>query len=150
MNVFCYGTLMFDSVWSSIITTHYLSLPGILRGYSRKRIRGESYPCIIPDTPSAVVPGRVYLDVECRDVKLLDAFEGECYRRTVESCRCIDGSTVNVYVYALRDSCRHLVEDGPWDPFLFASEGIIPFTREFGGFLRQAEQRRFQKQTGTI
>ncbi len=150
MNVFCYGTLMFDSIWSSIITTQYLSLPGIIRGYSRKRVQGETYPCLIQDTPSSVVPGRVYLDVECRDVKLLDAFEGEYYRRTVESCRCIDGSTVNVYVYVLRDSCRYILDDSPWDPLWFAEEGLAPFTKKYGGFARQAERRRHQKRTGTI
>ena len=82
--MFCYGSLMFDAVWSRVVAGRYRTAAARVRGYRRFAVSGESYPAVVPWADAEVI-GRVYFDVDAADVARLDAFEGTEYRReTVE------------------------------------------------------------------
>jgi gamma-glutamylcyclotransferase (GGCT)/AIG2-like uncharacterized protein YtfP len=61
-NVFTYGSLMFDAVWSRVVRGHYRSAEAILSGYRMLSIREESFPAMIQDIAEDQVVGKVYLN----------------------------------------------------------------------------------------
>jgi gamma-glutamylcyclotransferase (GGCT)/AIG2-like uncharacterized protein YtfP len=80
-NIFTYGTLMFEEIWSQVVSGEYIKSPAILDGYDRKMARGKEYPVLYPHAPCSQVEGFVYLDVSDADLEKLDYFEGEYYFR---------------------------------------------------------------------
>jgi gamma-glutamylcyclotransferase (GGCT)/AIG2-like uncharacterized protein YtfP len=77
VNIFTYGTLMFEEIWSQVTAGEYDRIPAILSGYDRKLARGEVYPVLYPSTDISLVEGFVYIGVTDVDLGKLDAFEGE-------------------------------------------------------------------------
>ena len=129
MNLFTYGSLMFDEVWQRVVRGHYRSSIETLRGYARHQVRDEDYPAVIraPDAP-APLQGRLWRAVDAADPARLDAFEGEDYERisvTTES-----GVQAGLYLY--RRSERILEKD--WDPQHFEREGMARFLARYPGF----------------
>ena len=76
MNIFTYGSLMFERVWTVVVAGTYRKTNARLFGYQRRKIRGEAYPALVPGTADDWVDGVVYLDVGQRDAVRLDRFEG--------------------------------------------------------------------------
>ena len=87
MNVFTYGSLMYPRVWELVVSGHYRSLRGTVRGFERRRISGEVYPALVRGAPESAVEGVLYLDVSAADVAALDRFEGEPYARVETGVR---------------------------------------------------------------
>lgn len=127
VNVFAYGSLMFDQVWSKVVSGRYAKVTARLYGYKRRKIRGEVYPAVLPGTNRDHVDGIIYLDVSKGDLKNLDAFEGEYYQKQMAECGLPDGSNVTAWVYVFKEQYRDLLEDEPWDPVQFLEGGIHTF-----------------------
>ena len=62
LNIFAYGTLMIPSVMHMVTARHFRSQKAILKDYARFRVKGESYPGIIPVT-DAITEGIIYFNV---------------------------------------------------------------------------------------
>ena len=43
-HVFTYGSLMFEPVWGGVVAGRYRSMPAVLPGYRRQRVRGPWDP----------------------------------------------------------------------------------------------------------
>jgi hypothetical protein len=142
MNVFCYGSMMFREVWDAVVGKEYLHIPAVLSGFSRRKVSGQPYPCVIESAADNMVYGKLYLDVECRDVRLIDTYEGDSYKRIIEQCRTIEGSTINAYVYVFREEWRHLVENSPWDPAEFSTVTLQDFISDYEGFRKSNPGKR--------
>lgn len=50
INIFTYGSLMFDSVMDALVTEKYSSKKGVLKGYRRRKLIGQRYPGIDPQS----------------------------------------------------------------------------------------------------
>lgn len=128
MDLFTYGSLMFDEVWRSVVGGAYGSTPAVLAGFQRKAVKGESYPALIPGQPQDRVSGRLWLNVNTDDTERLDAFEGAQYRRI--SCELLEpvGRSAQAYLFLRGD----LVDAPDWDADWFARIGIHEFRRSYG------------------
>jgi len=131
-NIFVYGSLMFEPVWNRVVTGKYSKIRGQLFGYARFGIKGEHYPALIEQ--SGTVDGVIWMDVSAADIKKLDSFEGEYYRRSQvfvadSHDRCLDCDT-----YVIADNYRDLLEDQPWDAEHFRENYLQRFIEDYTGF----------------
>ena len=126
-NIFTYGSLMFDQVWSEVVEGSYERFESILRGYDRKSVRNEIYPVIIPASPYSEVRGIVYLDVTADDLARLDRFEGEYYFRQKLEVTTQDMITLPAETYVLKEEYYSILSLQEWDPVHFSSTGIHSF-----------------------
>jgi len=134
MNIFTYGSLMFNQVWPNVVSSLYEKIEARLYGYKRRKIKGEVYPAVIPGRDDDYVDGKIYLDVEENDINKLDRFEGEYYQKEMAVCKLPDESETTACVYVLKEQYRDLVEDEEWHPDWFAKFGIYSFLAEYKGF----------------
>jgi gamma-glutamylcyclotransferase (GGCT)/AIG2-like uncharacterized protein YtfP len=120
-DVFTYGSLMFPPVWERVVRGHYADSNAILRGHARFTVGGQAYPGIVTQ-PDAQVEGVLYRGVTAGDLLLLDAFEGQEYRRIAVELRLSDGTAAQAwtYLYIAQD-----LSDSPWDPEAFAMQRFL-------------------------
>jgi gamma-glutamylcyclotransferase (GGCT)/AIG2-like uncharacterized protein YtfP len=136
MNIFTYGSLMFRRVWSIVVTGHYSTSQARLFGYQRRKIKGETYPALIPGKQHDFVDGIIYFKVDLKDRIRLDNFEGHYYTKIQESFRLSDQQTVRAQVYVFKPEYRGLVEKEPWNPEWFKTSGIHDFMTAYRGYNR--------------
>ena len=149
--VFTYGSLMFDEVWSRIVSGHYASAPATLSGYSRFAVIGEQYPGVIPGADSGIdlgtvsdtaidantvapmVEGVVYYGVNEADMERLDIFEGEFYNRCTEQVT-VAGAMISAQVYVIKPAYQYLLAPEAWDIERFKQQGLEEFIERYKGF----------------
>ena len=134
MNIFTYGSLMFERVWTVVVAGTYRKTNARLFGYQRRKIRGEAYPALVPGTADDWVDGVVYLDVGQRDAARLDRFEGSYYSKKREICSLPDGSRISTWVYVFKEKFADLVEPQTWDPEWFKKKAIHTFMAAYQGY----------------
>lgn len=134
VNIFTYGSLMFERVWTVVVAGTYRKTNARLFGYQRRQIRGEAYPALVPGTADDQVDGVVYLDVGQRDAVRLDRFEGVYYTKKNAVCSLPDGSRISAWVYVFSDKFIDLVEAQAWDPTWFEKNGIHAFMTAYQGY----------------
>jgi gamma-glutamylcyclotransferase (GGCT)/AIG2-like uncharacterized protein YtfP len=130
-HIFCYGSLMFAEVWSRVVQGHYAMQPGWVRGYQRRGVHGELFPCLIPGTDQDCVHGVIYGHVRLDDIARLDAFEGPLYDRHTTVGTGGDQHTSAVDLYVITPHYRALVTDTAWDAAWFATEGLPQFLSRY-------------------
>ena len=131
---------MFAAVWTRVVAGSYRSLPAMLGGFRRQRVRGKDYPALEhapAGAAGAAIDGILYLDVAAADLAALDEFEGPDYRRIKvpvtlrqEAAAGMPiGSEVvaDTYLFVAPDK----VEPRDWDPVEFERERIGRFLREY-------------------
>ena len=134
LNVFTYGSLMFDAVWLRVIGRAHRHAPARLMGYCRLGIKGELYPAVIPAVSDTFVDGRLYFDVTPDDLRNLDRFEGDHYQRKAVECRLPEGNRCKAEVYVFKTVYRHLLADAGWDPVAFEKNSLRIFLAQYKGF----------------
>jgi gamma-glutamylcyclotransferase (GGCT)/AIG2-like uncharacterized protein YtfP len=130
-NVFTYGSLMFDPVWSRVVEGRYARCEAILQSYERKGVRDELYPVIVPSSVYSQVQGIAYLDVSASDLDRLDQFEGEYYFRKTEQVVTSDMTILPAEVYVLKEEHYTIISPKTWDPELFSTTGIHLFMHTY-------------------
>jgi gamma-glutamylcyclotransferase (GGCT)/AIG2-like uncharacterized protein YtfP len=136
-NVFTYGSLMFTSVWQAVVKGHYTQLPASLKGFKRTRIITDTYPVVLPNLTTTILPGVLYKNVSHSDLRRLDKFEGRFYYRKsvrVKICapeNCEEFVTADIYV--LRARFAYLASGLDWNPNQFANRGLKIFRRCYFG-----------------
>ena len=121
-HVFTYGSLMFDDVWSRVVTGRYAAMPAHVEQHGRFAIDGEDYPGMVPRADSRVT-GVVYLDVDSLDLRRLDQFEGDDYRREVVTVTGRDGEVREAETYVYLRADRLL--PAAWEPDAFAMQRFL-------------------------
>ena len=82
-NLFVYGTLKKPEIQRKTIKRVQLGQADTLQGFKRSKIKiqGKSYPIIIPtEKNSSIIKGKI-LSVNKKELKKLDNYEGEEYKR---------------------------------------------------------------------
>jgi gamma-glutamylcyclotransferase (GGCT)/AIG2-like uncharacterized protein YtfP len=131
MNLFVYGSLMFDEVWERVAGTRNAALPARASGWEVRALTVGSWPGLVA-VPGAVADGMVRLAVGPEALARLDAFEGEFYDRRSLSVETADGPlAADAWVVAP----AHLGEVLPerWDRARFARESLGAFLDEHAG-----------------
>lgn len=118
---------MYPEVWARVVRRTPAARRGSIRGYVRRRIRGEVYPALLPADAESTVAGLVYLDLSAEELAALDRFEGEgeAYRRTEVTVALDDGGLIQAATYLFLDPAR--VEETAWDPVRFELEDLAAF-----------------------
>lgn len=80
--LFVYGTLRDPELLSAVLGRHATGLTATAPGFAAVHYPGRIYPALVR-RPGAATPGLVLTDLTPFDLDLLDAFEGEEYRRGV-------------------------------------------------------------------
>ena len=101
-NLFVYGTLRDFGVQKEVIGRAVIGFKDGLKGYreSEIEIEGEKYPVLIPDKTNTI-EGLV-LSVSPRELRLIDEYETEAYRRIKVALK--SGIETWVYVKAENES----------------------------------------------
>jgi gamma-glutamylcyclotransferase (GGCT)/AIG2-like uncharacterized protein YtfP len=134
MNLFTYGSLMFDEVWSQLVCGDYVKRSARLQGFTRRRVHGDVYPVIVRGRDGDWVDGVVYFGVDDADLKRLDLFEAEPYDRQTHLV-VVDGCEKHpADAYVLKDDYRHMIHDCEWDPQWFEREALPIFIGSYRGF----------------
>ncbi len=79
--LFIYGTLKNPKVQKEVVGRVNKALPDILEGYkkSQVKIHGKTYPIVVPDSASSI--GGLVLSVIPEELKIIDKYETDAYRR---------------------------------------------------------------------
>lgn len=134
MNLFTYGSLMFDEVWSHLVRGDYVKRPARLHGFTRRRVQGDVYPVIVRSDNSDWVDGVVYFDIDPDDLRRLDVFEAEPYDRQTHIVVVEGRERRRADAYVLKDCFRHMIHDCEWDPEWFEREALPIFLGSYRGF----------------
>ena len=134
LNIFTYGSLMFDAVWARVIGVEYEKHNARIHGYRRQALKNFTYPALIAGAEEEFVDGVVYLNVSPGDVGTLDCFEGKYYQRIGLSCILKDGSPIEADTYIFRENYRQMLDEKPWDVKKFEDIGIRTFLSGYKGF----------------
>lgn len=135
-NLFAYGTLMCEDIMKDVAGCHLSSTPAILEGYSRRCVRGELYPALLPDNQGRV-NGLLYLNVPDSAWARLDRFEGEMYLRQPVRIDLNDGSTLQAATYVAKPESMGLLDPPDWDFSEFLQSDKARFRSEYRGFARR-------------
>lgn len=112
--LFAYGTLMYPSVISKVIGRVPENHPGLVRGYRRLGVEGESFPGLLPGG-SAPVAGLVYHGLSDEEWRLLTAYEDTFY--VLEKIVVENGKDVlEALVYLVPPENQHLLSREHWQP----------------------------------
>jgi gamma-glutamylcyclotransferase (GGCT)/AIG2-like uncharacterized protein YtfP len=132
-HLFAYGTLMCEDIMNQVSRCRLATVPGVLRGYSRRRVRGKAYPGLIPrDTD--LVEGLVYRDVPDPAWERLDRFEGTLYLRRTVSIELENDQKLSAQTYIVRPEFTPLLDDAIWDYAEFLRKGKSIFQSCYEGF----------------
>ncbi len=133
MNVFTYGSLTFDRIWSLVVRGSYRSQPARVGGFARFAVTGQDYPGVLRQ-PGGQVDGRLYFDVEPADLARLDHFEGADYERVATEAALVQADAAvpvqapaQIYLFRFPDR----LSAAPWDINGFAREGIHRFVADY-------------------
>ncbi len=133
--LFAYGTLMCAEIMATVSGLKPVAAPATLAGYSRYRVRAESYPGIVSD-PHGRVQGVLYSAVTAEAWRRLDRFEGEMYERRPVEVRPAHDGIVLAHTYVVTDRYRGQLERHDWDFDDFLEAGKAAFLEEYGGWLQ--------------
>lgn len=128
-NIFVYGTLMFDEVWQQLSLNHYHKLDAVLCDYIRLKVRDEEYPGIKPSNGNRV-SGELILNVCTKDIKQLDMFEGEYYRRE-QVIVCSGETPYLAETYVFRKIYHSLLTNEEWEVEAFQKNGLPTFLSSY-------------------
>ena len=120
--LFVYGTLLFEPVWLHLIGRAPPLKKGVVYGWSRKAIRGVSYPAICKEEDAFVV-GALVSDLTLTEWEIVDAYEDVGYfKATVDVV--LEQGTEEALTYARPDDlCSDL--SGEWSIEKYLASGAL-------------------------
>lgn len=125
-DLFVYGSLLFDDVFRAVTGRSAVCEPAVLPDHARYRVRGASYPAVVPET-GAETNGVVYAALDADTMAALDRFEGDMYTRERVVVRLAAGQQRHVETYVFASHLHDLLERLPWDPAVEGRAARIEF-----------------------
>jgi len=132
MNIFAYGTLLIPEVMYAVTARKFRFEKAILKGYARFRVKGESYPGIIPVT-DAMTEGIIYLDVDEWSLERLDEFEGDLYQRTPVRVETEEREIRDAETYVIKPEYRGCLSSKKWNVTEFSQKHLKAFLETYQG-----------------
>ena len=131
-NLFVYGALMYEEVWSRIVQGDFCKIKGQISGYRRLAVKNEEYPGLV--VGDGIVQGYIWLGLDEGNLARLDIFEGEYYERTPAIAVDKEGNSMDVNVYSFRKEFLGLLENNDWNVKEFEKYGLKKFISRYVGF----------------
>jgi hypothetical protein len=118
--LFAYGSLMFPAIIKTVIGRIPESHPGVVKGYRRLVVTGESFPGLIRanDGSTESVQGLVYLDLTREEWKRIIAFEDDFYELSGVAVDC-SGEKLSALAFIVPPSQKALLSEQVWNPDRF-------------------------------
>jgi len=132
-NLFTYGSLMCSDIMENVSRQSTPHKKGVLDGYFRSQIHGETYPAIIAQ-PGQQVEGIVYFDLTATAIAQLDIFEGGYYCRKEVIVNCEDMLQVSAMAYILKSEFLYVSYGKTWSYDDFLAKGKKAFLSNYKGF----------------
>ncbi|MEX0937673.1 MAG: gamma-glutamylcyclotransferase family protein [Pirellulales bacterium] len=132
-HLFAYGTLMCEDIFRQVAGCDAARAPAVLQGFSRRQVRGEHYPALLP-VDGGRVEGLVYRDLSDAAWQRLDRFEGEMYLRQEVGVELSDGTALPAFTYIVRPEYADRLEAALWEFADFLREGKERFQRHYVGY----------------
>ena len=111
-NLFVYGTLLSSEITEKLTGKTFETKYAVLEGYKMYCVKGCDYPAIIREK-GAETKGKILVNVDDSDLKMLSDYEGKEYTKIKVKVLCS-----NKYEYALTfvwSKDLHLLETRDWD-----------------------------------
>ncbi|OUS32395.1 hypothetical protein A9Q99_00985 [Gammaproteobacteria bacterium 45_16_T64] len=113
-HLFCYGTLMEPRILEAVTGKQLMLQKAELEGYARYLVKGEDYPGVVQES-GGLTEGKLCLGITARDLKIIDRFEGDLYRRQLVRVKAAYNRTVNAWCYVVpRRASMRLSKQG-WE-----------------------------------
>ncbi|UCF81927.1 MAG: gamma-glutamylcyclotransferase [Desulfobacteraceae bacterium] len=132
-DLFAYGTLMCEDIMGEVSGYRLSYVPGTLRGFSRRSVKGEHYPALVPHKEGRV-EGVVYRNVPGSAWERLDRFEGEMYARQLVQIDLNNGATLLAATYVVQPEFLGHLDQSDWDFADFLRNGKASFQRHYKGY----------------
>jgi gamma-glutamylcyclotransferase (GGCT)/AIG2-like uncharacterized protein YtfP len=132
-HLFAYGTLMCEDIMREISGFRLSHEKGILKGYSRRSVKGEHYPALVPDETGRV-EGILYRDIPDSAWERLDRFEGEMYERRLVQVGLNSGTILFAATYVARPAFLDQLDKSDWDFSDFIRNGKAIFQKHYKGY----------------
>ncbi len=114
-NLFVYGTLLLTDLQRALLGRQPDQRRATLSGYSRYRVKGQPYPAAVPE-PSGTIHGKVLFELTEEELKRLDQYEGEEYKRVPVRVTLEDGTETEALVYIYKEQYYEDIEYHKWHP----------------------------------
>jgi gamma-glutamylcyclotransferase (GGCT)/AIG2-like uncharacterized protein YtfP len=128
--LFCYGTLQVPEVIRAVTGRTYSAIAAILHGYAIYRVKDAEYPGIIPSAGSEI-EGVVYDNVSDNDLKVLDLFESDLYRRQLLEVKLPDNKIRKAWCYVIPEKNKSMLTDDVWRLKDFLEHGLESFMKGY-------------------
>ena len=128
--LFCYGTLQVPEVIRAVTGRTYPGMAAILHGYAIYRVKDAEYPGIIPSANSWI-EGVVYENVSDTDLKVLDLFESDLYRRQLLDVKLPDEKIRQAWCYVIPDHNKRMLTAEVWSLKDFLESGLDSFMKGY-------------------
>lgn len=119
---------MWPEVLEAVTSRCMIGTKAVLEGYTRRGVKGEHYPVVIPSLEDSV-EGVLYEGLTTQEFQALDIFEGEAYDRVAHI---FNGTAA--FVYVLSKDWKHIVDSNPWHPEELNAEHLAAFCSEYKGW----------------
>ena len=129
VNIFTYGTLMFDTVWLQVTGSLNKNRKAKIRGFRRMSVNGEVYPALIPGSANDIVEGILYFAVDDLTLRRLDRFEGSAYEPQQINVVLSDDCFIPARCYVLKKEYYHIIDGQKWDPGQFEKVHLQSFLK---------------------
>lgn len=113
-HLFAYGSLQSREVFHALCGGGVVGERVLLHGHARYRLRGASYPALVPQR-GGLVEGVLYRNLAPWQWRRLDEFEGTLYRRCVVWVALPAGDKVRAYCYLLVPRYVARLQRGEWE-----------------------------------
>jgi len=104
---------MVPAVWERVVGREVPRVNALLKDYACRPVQGEVYPGLVPRKGGAT-RGVVYTDLNSRDLRRLDEYEGREYRRLQLSIWLEDGRCLPAWAYITRAASSNRLSDDAW------------------------------------
>jgi len=128
--LFCYGTLQVTEVIRAVTGRTYPGVAATLYGYAIYRVKDAEYPGIIP-AENSEIEGIVYDNVSDNDLKVLDLFESDLYRRQLLDIKLPDDKLRRAWCYVIPDHNKRMLTDEVWRLKDFLEHGLESFMKGY-------------------
>jgi gamma-glutamylcyclotransferase (GGCT)/AIG2-like uncharacterized protein YtfP len=117
---------MFNEVLSRLLKGEYRKINSSLKGYQRVHIVGEIFPGIKLSSDRSV-DGLLVFGLNDKDIKILDDFEADYYRRKQLFVVADDGQEYAADVYVFREKYYYKLTGTDWSPEEFKEKYLAQF-----------------------
>ena len=114
MNLFVYGTLLYQSVMDLVVEQKFNAMSARLPDYTRCCLRRRVYPGIVPHKNSHV-DGLIYFDMSEQAIQRLDFFEGVEYDRIDVQPFLSNGESIQSCAYVVSPIYQNVLEVYKWN-----------------------------------